>query len=148
MGIGATEEVTVVQDSIQGNAVVTITDVDGNVSNAPLIISTDIDLYAETKDLDFGHPDKEKYVDRFYFDLTAPAGKSVTGITVEIGYRDSLDDVITWLDPEAVSLDNPSINIRLTARYFRIRIRDELPLAQWKLARIDVYGRVMGGRLQ
>jgi len=136
-----------VQSSIAGNAVILRTDANGTMINYPAVASGSVNLFAESKDLDFGHHDKQKYVDRFVFALKAPAGVDVPALSVNIGYRDSLEDSVTWLGARIIELDNPHYQLRTTARFFKIKITDDFPVAQWKLTQIEVYGRIVGGRL-
>jgi len=110
----------------------------------PNIIFSSGNLYVESKDLDLGIPDKQKFIDRIEFDLEAPS--DVQLFSVQIGYRDRLKDDVTWLDKTYVTLDNPYVTPRITAKFFTLKFTDELPLVQWKLSRMAFYGRVMKGR--
>jgi len=105
-------------------------------------------LYIRTKDLDFDAPNREKYVDHIIFDLQAP--EDIPLFKVEVGIRNSLQeaDPVVWNSMGYVTLDNPKVDLRLTARFFSLRLTDEAPVAQWNLSNIEFYGKVLGlGRL-
>lgn len=132
------------QDNIFGSAVVKATK-GGILFNLPLQTAGVGELFIQTKDLDFGTT-KEKYIDHLVMDIEADG--SVPSLAVEVGYRDNRKDALTWLAKQTMTLDNPIVNLRAQARYFVLKITDELPVVQWKLSEIEAFGEVVGmGRL-
>jgi hypothetical protein len=135
-----------VQVDIVESISITTLDADGNPVNVNQLVYNLNAIYATTKDLDLGDPTNEKYVDHIIFDLDAL--EEIESLQVEVGTRDRLKDAIVWSDPQMISLDNPIVNIRTTARFFSLKITDTQPNVQWNLRRIEFYGRVIGGRIE
>lgn len=133
------------QDNIVANVTTIITNADGTSFSSPLLIIGAELIYAETKDLDLGNPAREKYLDRIRFDLEAPA--EVPSMVVRIGYRNKLSDPLVWTEELQLSLPNPEITPRISAKFFRLKFSDDFPLTQWKLSKIEFYGQLMHGRL-
>lgn len=99
--------------------------------------------WIESKDLDFNERN-QKYVDTFFVEHKS---EGETAARMKFGWRDRLEDPITWGEWFMIK-DMDNINwTRFTARYFRIRIEDENPIWPWKLSCIDIFGTMMKGRL-
>ena len=99
--------------------------------------------WIESKDLDLG-TNLQKYIDTFFVEHKS---SGETDATIQFGWRDRLQDPITWGDKFPVR-DLDLINwTRFTSRYFRIRIEDENPVWLWKLSCIDIFGQQVQGRL-
>lgn len=134
------------QSKIVGTAVIK-KNVGGTVVvNIPLVSAGAGTLFLESKDIDFGEPNRDKYLDMLVFDIESDG--SVPTLAITIGYRNTLKDAVVWTDAEYLDLDNPIIKRRLEARFFKIRLEDENPASQWKLSKVEAYGRLMGlGRM-
>ena len=99
--------------------------------------------WIESRDLDLETRD-QKYVDTFF---TEHKCNGETKCKIKFGWRDRLQDPIQWGDWFNV-VDTDDINwTRFTARYLRIRVQDDNPIWPWKLSAIDLFGRMMKGRL-
>lgn len=99
--------------------------------------------WIESKDIDLETRD-QKYIDTFFVEHKC---EGETEARIQFGWRDRLQDPITWGDWFMIK-DSDDINwTRFTARYLKIRIEDENPIWPWKLSCIDVFGRMMKGRL-
>lgn len=99
--------------------------------------------WIESKDLDLDAP-TQKYIDTFFVEHQS-GGE--TEATIQFGWRDRLQDPLTWGDKFPIK-DLDIINwTRFTARYFRIRIEDDNPIWLWKLSCVDIFGQGTGGRL-
>lgn len=114
--------------------------VDGN------LISTsqgERDLWIESKDIELGSK-AHKYIDTFVAELR-DAGE--TQARIKIGYRDRLEDPLQWTDWFSMADQDLMHWLRITTRYFRVRIEDAGAKSIWKLSALEFFGQVMGGRL-
>jgi hypothetical protein len=114
--------------------------VDGN------LISTsqgERDLWIESKDIELDSK-AHKYIDTFVAELR-DAGK--TQARIKIGYRDRLEDPLQWTDWFSMADQDLMHWLRITTRYFRVRIEDAGAKSIWKLSALEFFGQVMGGRL-
>jgi hypothetical protein len=114
--------------------------VDGN------LISTtqgERDLWIESKDIELGSK-AHKYIDTFVAELR-DAGE--TQAKIKIGYRDRLEDPLQWTDWFSMADQDLMHWLRITTRYFRVRIEDAGAKSIWKLSALEFFGQVMGGRL-
>lgn len=114
--------------------------VDGN------LISTsqgERDLWIESKDIELDSK-AHKYIDTFVAELR-DAGE--TQARIKIGYRDRLEDPLQWTDWFSMSDQDLMHWLRITTRYFRVRIEDAGAKSIWKLSALEFFGQVMGGRL-
>lgn len=137
-----------VQSNIEGVVALNIVLATGETIPLASIGTANSLVTIETKDLDFSEPQKDKFIDRLIFDLHAPTGETIHQFYVNVGYRNKLSEPITWLGERQISFDNPHYQLRQTARFFRIKLTDSLPISQWKLSSLEVYGRILtGGRL-
>lgn len=116
------------------------------VINIPVAAAGSGTLYLESKDIDFEKPGVDKYIDILVFDIQAPV--DIPTFRLLIGWRNALKDAVNWIDYGYLDFNNPIVKIRLETRYLKVRLIDESPVAQWKLSRLDFYGKLMGeGRL-
>lgn len=114
--------------------------VDGN------LISTsqgERDLWIESKDIELDSK-AHKYIDTFVAELR-DAGE--TQARIKIGYRDRLEDPLQWTDWFSMADQDLMHWLRITTRYFRVRIEDAGAKGIWKLSALEFFGQVMGGRL-
>lgn len=114
--------------------------VDGN------LISTsqgERDLWIESKDIELDSK-AHKYIDTFVAELR-DAGE--TQARIKIGYRDRLEDSLQWTDWFSMADQDLMHWLRITTRYFRVRIEDAGAKSIWKLSALEFFGQVMGGRL-
>lgn len=114
--------------------------VDGN------LISTsqgERDLWIESKDIELDSK-AHKYIDTFVAELR-DAGE--TQARIKIGYRDRLEDPLQWTDWFSMADQDLMHWLRITTRYFRVRIEDAGVKSIWKLSALEFFGQVMGGRL-
>lgn len=114
--------------------------VDGN------LISTsqgERDLWIESKDIELDSK-AHKYIDTFVAELR-DAGE--TQARIKIGYRDRLEDPLQWTDWFSMADQDLMHWLRITTRYFRVRIEDASAKSIWKLSALEFFGQVMGGRL-
>lgn len=114
--------------------------VDGN------LISTsqgERDLWIESKDIELDSK-AHKYIDTFVAELR-DAGE--TQARIKIGYRDRLEDPLQWTDWFSMADQDLIHWLRITTRYFRVRIEDAGAKSIWKLSALEFFGQVMGGRL-
>ena len=134
------------QDRIVGIPLVQVTTVLGRVIDIPVTAAGSGTLFIQTTDLDFGEPNRQKYVDGLLFDIEADG--PVPTLVVDIGFRDKLRDPLVFIGEQFLNLDNPLIGLRQTAKFWVIRLEDQNPTNQWRLSSIEVYGQIMGkGRL-
>ena len=104
-------------------------------------------VYGETVDIDFGQPDKMKDLHGAVFDITQRG--SIDNINVYVGWRQRHEDSLTWSPAHSLAQGDTQIWFKMNstrrlprARYFRIRVEDTLPLAVWKLSKIELYGKI------
>lgn len=135
------------QESIIGNATVRVDLANGQIIYYPATTIGAVGSSIESKWLDLGNPTREKYVDHIVLDFNA--AMLIPLFYLSVGFVDSLEDEANanWINDIQVVNFNPIIEIRETAKFWKLKFRDELPITQWALSRIEFYGRVMGGRL-
>ncbi|HWI69921.1 MAG TPA: hypothetical protein VNS88_16390 [Nitrospiraceae bacterium] len=106
-------------------------------------------VFLESKDLDLGDSDQDKYIDAVILDVTYPKGDDVPReIYVQLCFKDRMDDVEVWEDPARLfDEDHPVFDVRETARYVKLRLTDYFPVTIWQLGRIIFLGEFVGGRL-
>lgn len=131
--------------SLSGVSRVVRIDNTGRRINVPVLILGLNSVWASTKDLDLGFPNLEKYVDRIVFDLKLPS--TTQQLLVDVGWRDRLKDDMVWLEGIDITQNNPIVDLQRTAKFFTIKVREDLPIGQWELSRIEFWGEVMEGRL-
>lgn len=110
---------------------------------------TEAMVFLQSKDLDLGTSDMEKYIDAIILDITYPRGDDVPReIYLSWCLKDRMDDAEVW-EPEVrvFDEDHPVFDIRETARYVKIKLTDYFPVTIWQMARIIFLGEVVGGRL-
>lgn len=110
--------------------------------------STSSIVYLETKDLDLGDADQEKYLDSIILDITYPRGDDVP-IELYISWclKDRMDDAEVWEDQVRIfDEDNPVFDIRETTRFIKLKIIDYFPTTIWQLGRVIFFGEMVGGR--
>lgn len=101
------------------------------------------DLWIESKDIELDSK-AHKYIDTFVAELR-DAGE--TQARIKIGYRDRLEDPLQWTDWFSMADQDLMHWLRITTRYFRVRIEDAGAKSIWKLSALEFFGQVMGGRL-
>lgn len=114
--------------------------VDGNLISAS---QGERDLWIESKDIELDSK-AHKYIDTFVAELR-DAGE--TQARIKIGYRDRLEDPLQWTDWFSMADQDLMHWLRITTRYFRVRIEDAGAKSIWKLSALEFFGQVMGGRL-
>lgn len=135
------------QASIRAITTVKKTTGAGVVTDVPILAAGVGLLFLQSKDIDFGEPSRDKYLDMLVFDIESL--DAVPDLYVTLGWRNNLRSDVTWLTREQLNLDNPIIKPRLEARFFKVKIEDENPVAQWRLSKLEAYGRLMGqGRFE
>ena len=100
-------------------------------------------LWIESKDIELDSK-AHKYIDTFVAELR-DAGE--TQARIKIGYRDRLEDSLQWTDWFSMADQDLIHWLRITTRYFRVRIEDAGAKSIWKLSALEFFGQVMGGRL-
>lgn len=100
-------------------------------------------LWIESKDIELDSK-AHKYIDTFVAELR-DAGE--TQARIKIGYRDRLEDPLQWTDWFSMADQDLMHWLRITTRYFRVRIEDAGAKSIWKLSALEFFGQVMGGRL-
>lgn len=100
-------------------------------------------LWIESKDIELDSK-AHKYIDTFVAELR-DAGE--TQARIKIGYRDRLEDPLQWTDWFSMADQDLMHWLRITTRYFRVRIEDTGAKSIWKLSALEFFGQVMGGRL-
>jgi hypothetical protein len=110
--------------------------------------STQSQVYLESKDLDLGTSDQEKYLDVIVLDITYPQGDDTPReLYLSWCLKDRMDDAEVWEDQVRIfDEDFPVFDIRETTRYIKLKIIDYFPVTIWQLARIIFYGELVGGR--
>ncbi len=123
-----------------GRMKITITRADGTSLPVSLLTSFEGDaIELESRDLDLGDDARDKYVDAIQFDITG-RGK-LTYLKVEVYTRDRHEDPLEWIGTFPLAHADTVIEPRGSARYWRIKIIDTLPLFRWKLTKIVFYGK-------
>lgn len=110
---------------------------------------TEATIYLESKDLDLGTSDQEKYIDCVILDITYPEGDDMpTELYFAWCTKDRMQEAEVWSpDVRIFDQDVPIFDIRETSRYFRIKITDYFPTTIWQLARVIFLGTPAGGRV-
>jgi hypothetical protein len=110
---------------------------------------TEPTVYLETKDLDLGSSDQEKYIDTIIMDFSWPADTDMPSeVYVAWCLKDRMTDAEDWSDDVSVfGADPPIFDIRETARYIKLRLTDHFPVTIWQLGRVIFIGSPAGGRL-
>ena len=103
-------------------------------------------LEIESQDLDFGAPELLKELHYVLLEVTEYG--SLDELSIQIGWKDRLQDPITWGQNYPAREANAPIFIRPPqARYFRLRVGDANVQALWKLSGVQIYGTVLGARV-
>lgn len=95
-------------------------------------------VVVETKDLDLGEDAYEKYVDSIQLDISGRGALSY--LLVSVGVRNRHNDALRWIGDFSLAGADTIIFPRASARYFRLKIKDQLPLTRWALTKIVFYG--------
>ena len=102
------------------------------------------EAWVETRDMDFGSDDL-KYVDQIVMKLEGAA--TLGSLFLRYATKDRLKDPIVWSERiPLLNVDEP-IELRETARYFRVRLEDDFVRGRWKLTGISWFGKPVGGRM-
>lgn len=105
-------------------------------------------VWVETKDMDFDHPEVEKEI--IGVTVVGEPSDALAALSLEIGYRNRIRDAdpIIWLPAIALNSSEEMLWVRTpAARYFRVRLTDTQAYGRWKVSEIEFYGRLAGGRL-
>ena len=111
--------------------------------------STEAMVWLESKDLDLGTSDEEKYIDAIVLDVTYPKGDDTPReLYLSWCLKDRMDSEEVW-QPEARVFDEdfPVFDIRETTRYIKVRLVDYFPVTIWQFGRIIFLGEMVGGRI-
>lgn len=127
---------------VKGQAFIRIRDNDGNLIQTRS--SNPVAAFLQTKDIDFGQRQALKYIDVFTMEVDGDV--DLSGVTVNIGHRDNLNDEITWMGPFLLSELAEAVFTRFTARYVKLKISSISSTTFWQLGSIEVYGRTHGRR--
>ena len=131
-----------------GLARITKTDLNGNMTDVAMLTSFQGDsIFAETRDLDFGRSDVDKDLMAVVLDITGRG--SITNLSIYIGYRQRLEDTLTWSSAYSLSDQDKMLwfDPRLPqSRFYRMKVLDTLPQVTWKLSNVEFWGRFLGGR--
>ena len=113
------------------------------IVNVPVLPEVQVNpMYFETKDLDLGDGSQLKGLEAMFFEIEG-AG-SFDFMTLKVGYRDRLSEVLVWESFTGLAPDEP-IYPDIEARFFRFRLEDTLALTRWKLSAIECYGEMLEG---
>lgn len=107
--------------------------------------------FVETKLLQIHPQGRECYIDGLRIEITEL--EKLADTVLKIGWADKINDTVNW----AVNYDdltqefqlvnaNSIFNLRIEAKYLKIRIEDRQIRTTWQLSGIEVYGRQIGGR--
>jgi hypothetical protein len=109
---------------------------------------TEAQVFLETKDLDLGDADQEKYLDMLIMDITFPQGDDTPReLYVSWCLKDRMTDFEEWQPQVRIfDLDPPVFDIRETTRYIKLRFFDYFPVTIWQFVRMIFYGEFVGGR--
>lgn len=98
----------------------------------------------ESKPLDLGQTDLQKYVDGFIAEFSE-IGDS-TMLKASLGYKDRINDTTTWLpDFDLTSQDTMLWWEGINTRYLVVKITDSAPSSRWYMTAFEVYGRLVRG---
>lgn len=124
---------------------ISITRTTGNVEKV-ITFSSVTDIILESRDFEINPKGKMKYIDGIRMDVE---GQTITevGLNCRIGYRQKIEDDITWSEEFPFSQLSEHLYTRFTGRYFRIKIYGATTGAIWKASAIEFYGQVMQGRI-
>jgi len=125
-----------------GQTIITIKDSNGAVIDQRT--GNTVASFLETKDLDFDRRQFLKYVDVLVAEVTD--ADQLQKVDVNVGYRDTLDGNIIWVGPYSLADLAEALFMRITSRYIRIRIASDSVGVFWRLAAIEVFGRLHGRR--
>lgn len=125
----------------------TYTDDLGVVTDISILILTENGVYVETKPLDFGKPNNDKYIDAVRIDLQA--NENPKKLYARVGVQDNLADEIRWSDKLYFDLDSMVLkDLRIEGKFITLRIEDEFPSVSWTISSIEFFGQLLGiGRL-
>jgi len=145
------------------------TNSEGKIPNGCEIMERNTDLYflettnfdrfgkgytgtIEFADEDWGDERRFKYTDEthFTFDFEEPTAENhPLYLYVSIGARDSSDGDFRWSSEQKIDITGSGkqiskLNIRMSGRYIRLRLRSDQKGALWQVSKIMMYAR-MGG---
>lgn len=101
------------------------------------------EVFAETKDLDFEAPDKNKLIAGMIFRITQRG--NIDDVAFYIGGKQFYNDTITWYGPYSLAGADNEIWFKIPKyKLFRVKFVDSLPRKQWKLSGLEFYGRIEG----
>lgn len=98
--------------------------------------------FLESRDLDLGSRRAYKFIDAIIVEL-----EEVTGAEVQIGFRNDLENPLSWLSLTELTEEALPHYLRLSNRYYRIRIASAGGKTFWRLAALEFFGNKFGERL-
>lgn len=99
------------------------------------------EVFAETKDLDFNAPNRNKLIAGLVFSITERG--NIDDVSFYIGGKQFHNDTITWYGPYSLADADNEIWFQIPKyKLFRLKIVDVLPVKQWKLSGIEIYGKI------
>lgn len=129
-----------------GIASFTLTSASGIVTRPAQILAVGSDaMWVETRDLDLGHPSKRKYISKIVLDIATD--DVLSSVYALVGWRDRMNETLEWTEQMGLSELDEALDIRQTARLWRVKIVDQSPARRWKLTAIEWYGQVLEGRV-
>lgn len=123
--------------------------IDGVSISIPTLVIGTSTLYAQSKPLDFesghGESGKVKHISGLRLDIEAD--QVPQRLFVKLGWQTKLENPIVWTPFKQVEALNELFPFAISGRYISFYIEDNFPTVQWKLTKIQFYGRLMKGRL-
>lgn len=98
--------------------------------------------FLESRDLEFGSRRAFKFIDAILVEL-----EEVSGAQVQIGYRDDLETPVSWQELVGLSEDALPVYLRLSNKYFKIRVASEDGKTFWRLSALEFFGNKFGESL-
>jgi hypothetical protein len=111
-----------------------------------------IPALVETADEDWGDDRRFKYLDEIYFtfDFEEPLPLGAPRyLYVSVGARDTSDATLRYSSEQRIEItgggtQTTKVNIRMSGRYMRLRLRSDQPDTLWQIAKIVMYASVGG----
>lgn len=100
--------------------------------------------FIQTKPMDFGRPDIFKFIQYIRMDLTSQDLTVPTNLWVKLGWQTDMADAINWTPLHQVVNLNPRIPFCITGRFITFYMVDLQPFTDWKMTKLEFYGRMMG----
>lgn len=108
-------------------------------------INPELTLSMETKFSDLGIPDRNKALASVRIEVGADSAP--TSLVLAVGTKQRLNETPVWSDPFSLVGLDAMVFLRVgEARYFALKITDLVPRVVWNVTRIEIFGKVVGGR--